>query len=169
MANIAILDTGYIRTDQSGTQVSGTGSIANSGSAIELKGVSLSFDQKCNVDVTEIVSVNTTGNYAQGPVAGYGTITAGKVTIQGVLDSNSDTDMDLMKEIKNMLRTFGVKLLYYTSTTDGYRDITDSIGATDIIHLSGTTPHLHVRFTSFQISQTADSHLRYTLEAVTTE
>lgn len=166
MSDITILDTGFIKSDSSGTKAS---VLANSGSAITLKSVTVTYNRKANVDTTPIINANT------GPVAGFGTVETGKIVIQGALDSNITADMDLMDDINDLLTTFGIKLLYYSSASDGYRDITDSLGAVnkDDIHKtndfgSTATPHLHVRVTSFQISQTAKSQLRYTLECVET-
>lgn len=166
MANISILDTGrFSITDVTSTQATR----ANSGNEIELKAVDVSFERKANIDMSEIINTNT------GPVVGFGSVTAGKITIRGMLDGNSASDMNLMDEINDMLSTYGTKLLYYNNTSDGYRDITDSLGDTyknDVHkdeHFSGTaTGHLHVRFISFQITQTSNSILRYTLEAVET-
>ena len=86
-----------------------------------------------------------------------------------------------MDQLNDLLSTYGVKLLYYDDTTDGYRDITDSVDDPDVIGQSNSTdvhqtpnfggnatPHLHVRFTSFNVTQDAKSHLRFTLEGVTT-
>lgn len=166
MANIAVIDTGYLNITDSGTQAS---TLVNSGSSIELKGVSVSFQRKANVDTTEIINTNT------GPVAGFGSVTTGRITIRGVLDRNTAADMNFMDDLNQLCETYGVKILYYNDTTDGYRDITDSLGDTykDDVHktnnFSGTaTPHLHVRFVSFSITQNSNTHLRYVLEAVTT-
>lgn len=167
MANIAIIDTGYIKTAASGTQA---GTIANSGSAINLKSVNVSYQRASNVDSTEIINTNT------GPVVGFGTVTAAKITIQGVLDSGTTADMDLMQDLNDCLKTYGIKLLYYTDASDGYREITDSLGDANKndVHKtnnfsSTTTPHLHVRVVGFQITQTSNRYLRYTLECVETE
>jgi len=167
MANIAIIDTGYLNINDTGTQAP---TRVNSGSAIDLKSVSVSFQRKSNVDTTEIINSNS------GPVVGFGTVTASKITIQGVLDSNTTADMNMMDELNDLLKTYGVKLLYYTSTADTYRDITDSLGDVnkDDIHKTNNfstvaVPHLHVKVVSFQITQTSNSHLSYTLECVETQ
>lgn len=168
MANLQIIDTGHITaTNVSDTQAP---TIANSGTAISLRGVSLSYQRGANVNSNEIINSNSS------PVVGFGSTMAAKITIQGVLDSNNTSDMDLMDDINDLVKTYGVKLLSYSDTTDGYRDITDSIGYANRndVHkdnnYSGTaTPHLHVRITNFQITQTANSYLRYTLEMVETE
>ena len=78
---------------------------------------------------------------------------------------DNTTDMDLLKEMDLLRKTFGIKLLYYTSITDGYREITDSIGSTDATHLSGTTPHIHIRVLNFTVRQLANAKLlKYTFE-----
>ena len=108
-------------------------------------------------------------------MVGFGTVTAGKFTVTGILDANTAGDMNTMDELNQLLQTYGVKLLYYSDTTDGYRDITDSLGDTnkDDVHktnnFSGTaTGHHHVKFVAFNITQTSNSTLRYTLEAIET-
>lgn len=166
MANIAIMDTGYLNITDSGDTAPVE---AYSGAQINLKSVSVSFESKGNTDSTEIINTNTI------PAIGFGSISAGKITIQGVLDRNDSTDMTYLPELYALLSTYGVKLLWYTSTTDGYRDLTDTLGNTykDDIHktdfFGGTaTPHLHVRVTNFQITETSKSHMTYTLECVTT-
>lgn len=150
----------------SGTQAS---TLANSGNAINLKSVKISFQRGGNVDTSEIINSNSS------PMAGFGSVTAAVITIQGVIDGKDATDMNLLDDLNDLLKTYGVKLLYYTDTTDGVRDITDSLGtdnSTDIHqtnNFSGiATPHFHVRVTNFQITQTPSSFLRYTLICVET-
>jgi len=166
IANIAIIDTGYLNITDTGTQAS---TLANSGSAINLKSVTVTFQRKANINQTEIINTNS------GPVIGFGSVSAGKITIKGVLDSNTDADMTLMIALNDLLHTYGVKLLYYTSTTDGYRDITDSLGDANKndTHKADffsdvAIPHLHLKFTNFQITRTAKSYLYYTLEGFIT-
>ena len=84
--------------------------------------------------------------------------------------------MTNLSYLEQLTRTYGIKLLYYSDTSDGYRDLTDTLGSAnqDDVHktnnFSGTaTPHLHVRFTNFRVTETASSHLRFTLEGVSTE
>lgn len=167
MGQITILDTGFLNISGTGTQAS---VIANSGSVITLKTGKLSFQRKSNTDSTEIINTTT------GPVVGFGTVTAGLWVVNGVLDSNVAADMDLIKPLNDLLSTFGVKLLYYSDTTDGFRDLTESLGdpnkndAHKSANFGGTTtPHLHVKVNNFQIPQMSSSkHLRYTLEMMET-
>ena len=97
------------------------------------------------------------------------------IVLNGVLNRTSTTDMNLMTSIRDLIATYGIKLLYYTSTIDGYRELTDSLGTANsndwhkTVFFSGTaTPHLHVRVVSFNITQTTTTHLRYSLELMET-
>lgn len=164
MANLAIIDTGYLTiTTTSGTQAT----MANSGSAISLQSAELSYQGGGNVDDSPVINASSSG--AAIANLNFGSISNAKIIIQGMLNRKSTTDMDLMNDLNDLRKTVGIKLLYYTSTTDGYRDITDSIGSIDAYHLSGTTPHIHVRVTNFQIRHTSVSNLlRYTLECIDT-
>ena len=164
IANIAIIDTGYLTiTTSSGNQAT----MANSGSAIDLKSVEIVYGGGGNIDDSPVVNAATTG--ASNANINFGSISNAKITILGVMRRNDTTDMDLLKEMDKLRRTIGIKLLYYTSITDGYRDLTDSIGSTDSTHLSGTTPHLHIRVTNFLARQVSNSNIvRYTIEAVET-
>lgn len=167
MANITIIDTGYITaTSVTGTQAP---EIVNSGSAIELKAVNISYKSGGNVDASPIINNNTL------PVVGFGSVTTGTITITGVLDVKDATDLDTLQDLNDLRRTYGIKLLYYNSTSDGYRDITDTLGDThkDDVHkannFGGTaTPHLHVRVINVSVTQTAGSYVRYNLELVET-
>ena len=166
MASLEIRDTGYLNITDSGDPAP---TLANSGTAIALKSVSVSFERAGNNDVTEIINTNT------GPVVGFGSVTVGKITIKGVLDRNTAASVDTLIDLQDLLSTYGVKVIYYSDTTDGYRDITDTLGDThkNDIHktslFSGTaTPHLHVRFTNLQVTEDPTSHIQYVLEGVTT-
>lgn len=156
IANLAIIDTGYLTiTTTTGTQATR----ANSGSAINLKSTKINYSGGGNIDSSPIISSFSASQ------SNLISITNAKLKITGVMSRDNTTDMDLMDDLDDLRKTLGIKLLYYTSTTDGHRDITDSIGATDVQHLSGTTPHLHVRCTNFTTEQTGNSKiLRYTLD-----
>jgi hypothetical protein len=160
MANMAIIDTGYLTiTATAGTQAT----MANGGSAINLRSVEITFQGGGNIDDSPVINAATTG--ASNANLNFASITNARIVVTGILDRTVDGDMDLMDDLNDLRKTLGIKLIYYTSTTDGFRDITDSIGSTDSAHLSGTTPHLHVRVTDFTIRQGSDTNiLRYTLE-----
>lgn len=166
MASLTIIDTGFLNITNSGTKAT---TIVNSGTAITLKTATISFQGAANVDTSEIINTNTI------PIAGFGSITAERITITGVLDRGVSADMTAVVLLNDLKKTYGVKLLYYDSTSDGYRDLSDTLGDTnkDDIHktdnFSGTaTPHFHIRVINFQITETSSSHMRYVLECVTT-
>jgi len=164
MANITILDTGYPNTVNNG-DIESTSLRANSGTAIELKAVEMTFDRGAGLDNGPAI-----GKYYEADKVGitetnFASVDNPKITISGVLKRSSTTDMDLIPELDKLVTTKGVKLLYYNSTTDGYRDLTDSLGKTDTYHLSSSsTKHLHIRVKAFSIRHTSDKLLlRYTL------
>lgn len=150
------MDTGYLTiTTASGTQAT----MVNSGNAINLKSVEISYSGTGSVDSSPIISSFSASQ------SNFVSINNAKLQISGVLNRETTADMDLLDDLDDLRKTLGIKLLYYTSITDGYRDITDSIGATDATHLSGTIPHLHVRITNFTTKQTSTSKLlKYTLD-----
>lgn len=166
IANLTIIDTGYLRADAAGL-VQATR--ANSGTAIELKAIDINLQDAGNVDTEPIVNSNSS------PVINFGSVSAGKITINGVLNRTVSADMDLLRALRDLRKTYGVKLLYYSSITDGYDTILGEIGYDNkddwhkATFFSDTaTPHLHVKFTNFSIRQLGSSHLRYTLECVET-
>jgi len=170
MANIAIMDTGYLVTDStSGTQAT----MANLGSAINLYSVEISFQAGGNIDTSPVINAASTG--ASNAKLNFGSINPSKLTISGVSNRKVTADMDLLDSLRDLTKTIGIKLLYYTSSTDGYRDITDSLGASDAVHngsgklLAASIPHIHVLFSNFTIKQTANSTmLEWSLECVET-
>jgi hypothetical protein len=166
MASISIIDTGYISTSATGTQAP---VIVNSGTALVLKNTTVSYDGGSNTDESPVVGSATE------PAVGYGSVNAPKISLSIVLDKSNTTDMSYVALLDQLRKTYGIKLLYYNSTTDGYRDITDTLGDVnkDDVHKAGNfsgtaTPHLHVRFTSFQITETVSSHMRVELQGVIT-
>lgn len=160
MGNIAIIDTGFLTTTATtGTQATR----ANSGNAINLKSVELSFQGSGNIDDSPIINSNTNA------VLNFGSITNELFKVRGLMKRTNTTDMDLLKEINLLKATYGIKLIYYTDISDGFRDLTDSLGSTDVAHLSGTIPHLHVRVTNFKAQQIGNTNIiRYTIEMRTT-
>lgn len=170
IANIAILDSGYLVTDSTaGTQATQ----ANSGSAINLQSVEITFQAGGNVDTTPVINAAATG--ASNAKLNFGSINPSKITIRGLAKRTVDADMNLLDDLRDLTKTIGIKLLYYTSSTDGYRDITDSLGATDAVHNGGGKllatglPHIHMMAINFTVGQTNTSTiLKYTLELIET-
>lgn len=163
MANLTILDTGYPNTTNNGSQESATNR-ANSGSAITLQAVEISYDRGASVDNSPAIGrfYNDFGAGLSPAPLSLASVDAPKIRISGVLSRISSSDMDLIPQLDKLCTTRGIKLLYYNSTSDGYRDFTDSLGSTDSEHtsqLGSAIPHLHVRFKTFTIRHTSDKLL----------
>jgi len=161
MAQITILDTGYPNLTNTGSQDT---TMANNGSAITIKTKDVSWDRGGNTDNTPPVAKQESGsNYEAGDI-NFNSVENPKITVNGIIDRSSTTEMDLVPAMDKLCTTRGIKLFYYSSSTDGYRDLTDSLGATDSYHLSGTTPHLHVRVTDFKIThKSTNLYLEFSL------
>lgn len=157
MATITIVDTGYPNIASTGT-VATTANRANDGSAITFKCTSLRYTRGGNLDDS-----NVPGKYADMEL-NYGSVENPMIEISGVLDRKTGADMDLVSEFDELVISKGIKCLYYNDTTDGYRDLTDSLGSTDSYTNHPTEPHLHGRVKSFQITQSPGStYLKYKL------
>ncbi len=164
MSEISVVDTGYPNIANTGTQLA-TSSRANSGNVITLKTAEIDYQRGTGFDNTPVptkfsdVEVNFAST--ENP----------KGMITGVLKRDVTADMDLIAELDKLATTKGIKLLYYSSTTDGYRELTDSLGTgnSNDVHKTANfssvaTPHFHVRFTSFSIKQVPSGKLlRYQL------
>ena len=162
------MDTGYILTDSiSGNQATRS----NSGSAITLKSIEIGFQIGENIDTSPVINADSAG--IPSAKLNLGSINSSKITITGLANRKVSGDMDLIGYLRTLIKTIGIKLLYYSSGTDGYRDITDTLGDTDVTHngsgklLSVGIPHIHVLCSGFTVRQTSISNiLRYTLECV---
>ena len=163
MATITIIDTGYPNVDSSGAiaDQSTDEPIANGGSAITFKCTSMSYNRGANLDNNPVPS-----KYKDMEL-NYGSTENPIITIAGVLDRRVDADMNLVSEFDALVTTKGIKCLYYNDSTDGYRDLTDDLGAAnanDGKTNHPTEPHLHCRVKSFNISQVPkSSHCTYKL------
>lgn len=160
MATITIIDTGYPNITSTGT-VAGSSDRANSGSAITFKCTSMRYSRGANLDDSNVPS-----KYADMEL-NYGSVVNPTIEISGVLDRRVDADMNLISDFDLLVTTKGIKCLYYNSTTDGYRDLTDDLGSAN--ENDGYTnhpdePHLHGRVKSFTVTQTPkSSHCVYKL------
>ncbi len=173
MANIALLDTGYavkpspIDTTPSGSQFD----MANSGNQMLLKGVTVSVNISSNQDDTNIPSkTNSSSGFYEGPVINKVSTSADVYTITGKADRRVSGDMDLLGQLRDAVKSKGIKIFYYSSTTDGFRDMTDIWGVTTNAYSSnggftaGTTPVIFVRVKNIIPKQTPDSKfINYTI------
>ena len=141
-----------------------------------MKGVEVTCDISSNNDTTNVpTNTNTTTGFFEGPEVNAVSASADVFTVTGVASRKTAADMTILSNLRDAVKSKGVKLFYYSSTTDGYRDLTDTWGATTSAFstnngfTSGTTPVLFVRCTKLTIRQTSDSTLlRYTLSLVET-
>lgn len=157
MANLTIKDTGYIKVNGTGTVYSGS-DIVNSGNAVELKSVSISYERGANVDNS--VGPSRDSNETNWVSANNPTVTISGRLMRGSLDGTG-TDLENLAYLEGFVRTKGIKCLYYNDTltdTTGYPAITKFLGSTDAYTNHPTEKHLHVRFTSFTITQDATSN-----------
>jgi hypothetical protein len=156
--------------------VNGTGSvftginIANSGTALELKGVSFNYTIDANLDADSTPS-NTT--YSEVNAVSYENA---KFTISGIVNrgaiDGSGTGMADLLILQNMVKTKGIKCIYYNDTitnTTGYPLITKFLGETDAYSGHPTEKHFHVRFSKMNITQDAgNTKYTYTIEGYLT-
>ncbi len=172
-ANIAILDTGFaikpspINTTPSGSRFSR----ANSGDEMLLKGVTVSANISSNQDDTNIPSkTNSSTGFYEGPIINKVSTSADVYTITGKADRRVSGDMDLLGQLRDAVKSKGIKMFYYSSTTDGFRDMTDIWGETTTAFsnnggfTSGTTPVIFVRVKSIIPKQIPTSKfINYTM------
>ncbi len=160
MATITIIDTGYPNVTSTGT-VAAASDMANDGSPITFKCKSMRYTRGLNIDDTAVPSkyadMEINKGSTQNPI----------IQIEGVLDRKTTADMDLIPEFDELIITKGIKCLYYNDSTDGYRDLTDSLGtgnANDGYTNHPTEAHLHVICKGLTITHPAGAtHLTYKL------
>jgi hypothetical protein len=161
IANITIRDIGYANTNNTGDQET----MANSGTAFTLKGISLSFDRGTGVDNSE-----NPGRYEDTEI-NYTSQGNGRITIRGTLKYTESGDIDQIKDLDDVVITKGLKILYYSSSTDGFKTFIDALGQATLnsVTVDSTIKFLLVRFTSINFSQGANSQqISYTLTAEVT-
>jgi hypothetical protein len=169
MANVTIIDTGYISLIPSGTPLSGE-KIANSGTALELLGVSFTYDISAGLDPTASPS-NT--DYAIVNSVSYEN---SKVSISGIVRrgalAGTNTTVGDLEKLQQFIKTKGVKCIYYNDSetgTNGFPLITKFMGVTDGHPSHPTQKHFHVRFSSFTVTQDAgNSYYNFRLEGYLT-
>ena len=110
---LTILDTGYAKPDNGGTQATST-LRANDGVAISLKGAEVfptqtqNFDDKPDVGIYNEAEVNVTS------------IENLSLRIMVYLDTDVSTDMDKVWSLLELSRTPYYKVLYWDSITDNF-------------------------------------------------
>lgn len=178
MANISLRDTGFaVKPNPINTTPSGTAfSKVNSGNEIVLKAVDVSCEISANVDNSNVPGqTNSTTGFYEGPEINQVSCSADQFTVSGLCDRRVSGDMTQLGYLRQLCKSKGVKMFYYSSTTDGFRDMTDIWGETTTAYATqggftaGTTPVLFVRCIKLSVRQTPDSKmLRYTLQLMET-
>ena len=151
-----IFDTGYSDSTQS---TGNTFTQANSGSEVKLYVMNQVFNSTSNKDIDATPNkVDTDGYYDISEVNPV-SINNDKITLKCVFKRSDSTHIGYIQDIHNMLKTKGVKVFYYMSTTDSYNTIPNILGTTDDIHpttgsyTTDTTPHFHVYVDSVTVTE----------------
>lgn len=138
-----------------------------------LKGVTVNCDISSNHDNANVPALTDSNGYYTSPEVNAVSASADSFTVTGIADRRVSDDMTQLGELRKAVKSKGLKMFYYSSTTDGFRDMTDIWGETTTAYSSqggftaGTTPVLFVRVTKMSVSHTPDSKLlRYTLTLV---
>ena len=177
MANIAFKDTGYaVKPSPINTTPEGsTFDQVNSGNEIVLQGVSVNCTIGSNPDNTNVPALTGSNGFFEGPEINTVSASADQFTITGLVDRSVSADMTQLGYLRQLIKSKGIKMFYYSSATDGYRDMTDTWGETTTAYAtqggftSGTTLVLFVLCTKIIIKHTADSKkLRYTMTMLET-
>ncbi|MBI2136566.1 hypothetical protein HYU06_05850 [Candidatus Woesearchaeota archaeon] len=188
ITSFEILDTGFPSLTPSGDRNS---FLANSGNAIVLATAELSLRAGASMDDNTSPSVNVSNATTNPKGISFVSVQHPIIQVRGKLRRNVSTDMDLVAPIFDLQRTTGIKILYYKSTTDGYRDLLDGIGiyyqsatgassgvpyvndahigaavsASTGVFFNTNTPHVHVYVKGVTFSQVPTSQMiDYTLD-----
>ncbi len=120
MGSIKIQDSGYIESDNSGTQAS-IFYRANNGEAISLKTAEFKIVSKKNLSNTP----NLASNEPSG--VNIGSLENLNFTIRCMLTKDNSTDMALIRYLMEMVQTNGYKLLWYDYTSSVIEKNTSSV------------------------------------------
>lgn len=161
MANVSIIDTGYIKPDNTGTRLS-TSYMANSGNTMLLKGVAINISTKSNMDNSPTLNTFTPSEVNLCSVENR------TIKITGIIKSDNTTDQGYMYELMRLAETIGYKSVFYnsTSSTDEFeRQLinlasgghTFTVSEVSTFGLSAQYKVLHCRFQSFDVAQNSGS------------
>ena len=157
MANISIVDTGYISVLLSGTQLEASHR-ANNGDEIEIKGVSFGLASGSNFDNSP-----TLNSFKQA-VPNMGSIENNSISITGILNTEVETDRDLLYQLNRLTQTVGYKVCYYNSIAiDSEKQLVTMLSNNHAFTstqqtefgIDGAYNYINIAFTSFDISQSA--------------
>lgn len=181
MTTIFIRDTGYVTPGQeTGTQLSGSTNIVNSGTTIPLKVNRIDFNFGINVDNTPTPATyaNTQVNYVSfdnptfviaGTIKRKGDLSGDNNTLSKIsstssfIDNEGSTSTDevkLLELLYRLCKTKGYKELYYGDTTTS-GGLLYAIGATD--SYNATDRHVHIRCKGINIVEVSKETITWRL------
>lgn len=143
-----LIDTGYANTTASGTQETR----AYSGSSLGINVEDLAWDDSSNTS-----SQPNPGRYTESEV-NYASFNNTRIVLTCNIATDDANYVNKLKGYRDMARTKGLKLFYYTLPNDGYRAVTTVFGATDNVTnqstlLGGSINALLVRVLSFRYNE----------------
>jgi hypothetical protein len=157
--NLQIQDSGYRQVPSTGSETD----VTNSGTAIDLKSVSLTFNISAMINdesTKQYVDGDDTNKFTFGEVDKNG-LTFPSWKVEGILDMGNATDRTNLAYLYDLVKTKGYKKLL---TTD---DANNKI----FLRWTNTTPvtSINVRLKGINIKQTPDSDIiQYSINAVET-
>ena len=176
MGEIRIQDTGYVLPTNAGTQAS-SGNMANSGTVVTLKTVQFIPQLKRNHSNQPDIGSNTPSDVNLGSLENM------KFQLRCLFNSTNSDDMANVKNILDMIRTNGYKLMWYQ-----YTDATNEKNNGQLIYqtalndifghqltdgektkfsISDNFYHLHVHlFDTQQPQRGAGNNIIYTIKGV---
>lgn len=121
-----ILDTGFVSLTPSGTTRETF--IANSGTAITLATAELNLRAGSTLDDNTSPGIAVSNATTNPKGISFVSVQHPLITVRGKLRRKVTADMDLLAPLFDLQRTKGIKILYYSDTDDGFRDLLDGIG-----------------------------------------
>lgn len=109
MGYLKILDTGYIKPDNSGTQATAS-NMSYSGTAVTIKVAEFTPNLKRNISNQPDLATNNTSEVNLGSLENM------KFQLNCVLNTTSTTDMTTVYYLLDMVRTNGYKIMWYDYT-----------------------------------------------------
>ena len=153
IANICILDSGYLKTtNPNGTQLSASNR-ANSGNLIELKAAEFKPVVKANLHIDPVL-----GTFQESEVHLVSFENIG-FSITGKLDKTSSADMALLYQLVQCVRTRGYKAIFYNvdrtvASSGSLRRDNQLITALANSHYDTTEPQTGISFSLWDGSST---------------
>lgn len=154
MGQIKILDTGYIDTDNSGTQAS-SGNRANSGSAISLKTMEFVPQLARALAYESELATKTPSSVNRGSLSNM------SFTLKCLINKSDTTEMGLIAELLDLVATDGYKLLWYD-----YADASVEKNTSSLLYQTALNPKFGDQLSSGEATAFGLSTQFYTLHVL---